>query len=156
MNCRGARHQMTVDQLSDAQKGAFGVHLRSCPACRQEWSAFQRLSAVLKEQVRRADVATLSPDFDARFWARLHRESDRTVLRRRWSWGGVAAACAAAAVWAFVVRGPAPSQRWAEPTFVSAGAGMFPVLSAAVDAGRREDQVRRADERSRRFLDSAL
>jgi len=84
-------------ELAGAERSALEAHLPDCPSCQVALAAQRRLDAALTE-LPQLDP---SPQFEARFWARLARNGSTAGAagwRSRWRWlqGGVAAAAVAA------------------------------------------------------------
>ena len=62
------------DELGPAQLAAFEAHLPGCSACRDAIDAGRWLA----DQFAALPAVEPSPRFEARFWARVARESDAT------------------------------------------------------------------------------
>ena len=121
-----SKHEQGADLLAsylaktlDAPRVAeLDRHLRECADCRGLASVWERLDEFA--------VPAVSPDFDARLYARIAREEARISLSswsstwRRWLWPPVAPLAAAAAVAALVlflhVPGRPDAAKQASPT----------------------------------------
>jgi anti-sigma factor RsiW len=113
------------DELAPAARGALESHLPGCASCR---SALDRL-AWLDARLGELPAAAPSPDFEARFRARLARASEpagwrarlehvTAALRPAWSLPALAAAVAAVAALLYLRdprtgRGPEIDPDWA-------------------------------------------
>lgn len=79
--CRGYRENMTAfldEELATSDRRAFESHLAGCPECSEELSRQRQLSGALASLPQ----VEASPQFEARFWARLARETEDRVQGR--------------------------------------------------------------------------
>jgi hypothetical protein len=77
MDCEQARIALEESGIAGGRSAELDAHLASCAACR----AFATRAAALDAKLLGIAPPVLSPDFDARFFARLATEKART--RRR-------------------------------------------------------------------------
>jgi hypothetical protein len=83
MDCEQARIALEESRIAGGRSAELDAHLASCAACR----AFAARAAALDAKLSGIAPPVLSPDFDARFFARLSSEktAEKARARRRHS-----------------------------------------------------------------------
>ncbi len=100
MTCRQVTERLSEywsGELDERLKDAITAHLQQCPACAQEWQAFQRAMAALRSAAIASSALEPPPDLLARIQAtiQLRQRLARPVPLWRWQWAIAAAAAVA-------------------------------------------------------------